>query len=71
LLMRQTHSDSHAPAEADPVDGDGGSAELWRYRRACREVDRLLDQGRLSEALRLNDEVRALFRTLFTSGELH
>jgi hypothetical protein len=68
--MPQARSDIQAPADASPPSGDPSNGELWRYRRACREVDRLLDQGRLSEALRLNDEVRALFRSLFTTGEL-
>jgi hypothetical protein len=51
-------------------DRDGDSGELRRYHRTCEEVDRLLDQGRLFEAIRLNDEARALFRGLFSAGQL-
>jgi hypothetical protein len=35
------------------------------YRRACRQIGRLLDQGRLSEARQLNDEARTLYRRLY------
>jgi hypothetical protein len=49
---------------------DDDSRELRRYRRACQEVDRLLEEGRLSEALRVNDEVRTLLRSLFARGRL-
>ncbi|HEY6399172.1 MAG TPA: hypothetical protein VIX82_17140 [Solirubrobacteraceae bacterium] len=65
---------SNMPASADThltfrCDPDDDSRELRRYRRICREIDRLLDQGRLFDALRLNDEARALFRTLFSAGQ--
>ncbi len=39
--------------------------EARRYRRLCREIDRLLDQGRLSEARLLNDEARILSQRLY------
>jgi hypothetical protein len=35
-----------------------------QYRRLCREIDRLLDQGRLSEAHALNYEARILSQRL-------
>jgi hypothetical protein len=35
------------------------------YRRLCREIDRLLDQGRLSQARVLNDEARILTQRLY------
>jgi hypothetical protein len=61
---------THAPLDPDRIVERDHSSDLGRYRRTCREVDRLLDQGKLSEALRLNDEARALFRSLFAAGEL-
>ena len=64
------HSDTEIPPKESEDAQHSRDRELRRYRRACREVDRLLDQGRLSEALRVNDEVRTLFRRLFTSGQL-
>jgi hypothetical protein len=39
------------------------------YRLVCRDIDRLLAQGRLSEARQLNDEARKLFRRLYGSSE--
>ncbi len=42
--------------------------EVRSYRQLCREIDRLLAAGRLSEARRLNDEARALFRRLYGSS---
>ena len=36
-----------------------------QYRRLCREIDRLLDQGRLSEARVLNDQARVLSQRLY------
>jgi hypothetical protein len=44
------------------------SRELRSYRQLCREIDRLLAAGRLSEARRLNDQARALFRRLYGSS---
>jgi hypothetical protein len=41
--------------------------ELRTYRRLCGEIDRLLAAGRLSEARRLNEEARRLFRRLYGS----
>ncbi len=62
---------SETPAQ-DAIDADRGGppGDLWRYRRACQEVDRLLDQGRLSEAMAVNEEVRTLFRRLHSGGRL-
>ena len=71
--MSPATSNSHVPRDTDlTVHGerDGDSGELGRYHRTCEEVDRLLDQGRLFDALRLNDEARALFRSLFSAGRL-
>jgi len=39
--------------------------EISRYRDVCRTIDRLLDQSRLTEALRLNAEARRHFRRLY------
>jgi hypothetical protein len=39
--------------------------EIRHYRRVCGRIDRLLDQGRLWEARRLNDEARRLFERLY------
>lgn len=36
-----------------------------RYGRVCREIDRLLDQGRLPEARALNEEARILSQHLY------
>jgi hypothetical protein len=36
-----------------------------QYRRLCREIDRLLDQGRLSDARALNEEARILSQRLY------
>lgn len=41
--------------------------QLRAYRRVCREIDRLLVEGRLAEAQRLNDQARTLYRCLFAS----
>jgi hypothetical protein len=50
----------------------GSDADLRReirsYRQLCREIDRLLTAGRLSEARSLNVEARALFRRLYGSS---
>jgi len=62
---------SEMPArDATDADRGGPTRDLWHYRRACQEVDRLLDQGRLSEATAVNEEVRALFRRLHSDGQL-
>ena len=60
------------PVPQDPADADRSASgrDLWRYRRACQEVDRLLDQGRLSEAIAVNEQARALFRRLHSGGQL-
>lgn len=71
--MSTPSTDAYTLPDADralDVDRGVGSLELQRYRRTCHEVDRLLDQGRLSEALRLNEEARTLFRSLFSAGKL-
>jgi hypothetical protein len=39
--------------------------EMRQYRRACREIARLLDQGKLSEARGLNTQARRLFQRLY------
>lgn len=67
--MASASSDADTFPTAAPPDGEIDS-DLARYRRTCREVDRLLEQGRLSEALRVNEEARSLFRRLFASGQL-
>ncbi len=72
-MMPPATSDMPTPAETHRTlrfDPDDDSCELKLYRRTCREVDRLLDQGRLFDALKLNDEARALFRRLFSAGQL-
>jgi hypothetical protein len=62
---------SETPAQdARDADSGGPPRDLWRYRSACQEVDRLLDQGRLSEAMAVNEEVRTLFRRLHSGGQL-
>ena len=66
--MPEVTSKGPAP-QAVSEPGAARAGELRRYRRACQEVDRLLDQGRLSEAVALNEEVRALFRRLFTDAD--
>jgi hypothetical protein len=38
------------------------------YRQLCRQIDRLLDEGRLAEAHVLNIRARALYRQLSDSG---
>lgn len=38
------------------------------YRKVCGDIDRLLAEGRLPEARRLNDEARTLFRRLYGSS---
>lgn len=65
--MPEASSQTPAP---QGTAGDSDAEDLQRYRAACEEVDRLLDQGRLSEAVALNEEVRTLFRRLFSSGQL-
>ncbi len=69
LLMPEVTSETPAQ-DATDADGGGPPRDLWRYRRACQEVDRLLDQGRLSEAMAVNEEVRTLFRRLHSGGRL-
>ena len=62
--MQQARSERPAQnkSEAEHLNRDGA---LLRYRQTCREVDRLLDEGNLSEAVALNEEARLLFRQLF------
>jgi hypothetical protein len=67
--MPEATSDT-PPQDARDAGGGGPPRDLWRYRRACQEVDRLLDQGRLSEAMAVNEEVRTLFRRLHSGGQL-
>ena len=67
--MPPTRAEDRPPRESVAERRPRGD-ELGRYRRACQEVDRLLDQGRLSEAVALNEEARVLFRRLFCAGEL-
>lgn len=68
--MRELNSERPSPQDAVDADRDAHGRDLWRYRRACREVDRMLDQGRLSEAIALNEEARKLFRRLHSGGQL-
>jgi hypothetical protein len=68
--MPQIRSEGPAPQDSPDPDRDDPGRDVWRYRRACQEVDRLLDQGRLSEAIAVNEEVRALFRRLHSGGVL-
>jgi hypothetical protein len=50
-------------ASAQPSTEDP-KRDTRQYRRLCREIDRLLDQGRLSEAHALNYEARILSQRL-------
>jgi hypothetical protein len=43
--------------------------EIRRYQRVCRLIDRLLDEGRLEEAQRLNVEARKLFKRLYGQSD--
>jgi hypothetical protein len=49
-----------------PVTGSDRALtrELHSYRDVCGEIDRLLSEGRLLEATRLNEQARMLFRRL-------
>jgi hypothetical protein len=48
-----------------PVSDEDLQRDARQYRRLRREIDRLLDQGRLSEARTLNDEARVLSQRLY------
>lgn len=48
-----------------PVSDEDLQRDARQYRRLRREIDRLLDQGRLSEARALNDEARILSQRLY------
>jgi hypothetical protein len=54
-----------AQGSAVRLDGERGR-QLRAYRRICREIDRLLADGCLSEAQRLNDQARTLYRWLYS-----
>ena len=43
--------------------------EIRRYQRVCRLIDRLLDEGRLEEAQRLNVEARKLFKRSYGQSD--
>ena len=64
--------DPAAPGEHDDPESAAHSRgerrrDIRTYRRLCREIDRLLAAGRLTEAQRLNDQARTLFRRLYGS----
>lgn len=48
--------------------GSSGKRQFREYRRLTREIERLLNEGRLSEARELNERARALYRTLHRTG---
>jgi hypothetical protein len=57
---------NHALRTASALSSDEDlRREARQYRRLCREIDGLLDQGRLSEARALNDEARILSQRLY------
>lgn len=45
-----------------PAAGFDRELTLCSYRDLCREIDRLLTEGCLPEAMRLNEQARMLFR---------
>jgi hypothetical protein len=57
-------NDAPRIASAPPSNEDL-KRDARQYRRLCREINRLLDQGRLSEARALNEEARILSQRLY------